>query len=154
VTISDKKASSISRAPRNIPDHGCCSRWVPRSLTIEHKTDRKPFLPSCCIVLKLGEAFLSRIVTADDTWHTRAYFSMAQGCRSGRRLGDKPSQFNMCYFHNFLINIYYGKIGHYFLGDPRSTYFILKIRYISSHLMFCFHILEYNFIHTEFYKLM
>jgi hypothetical protein len=48
--------------------------------------------------------------------------------RIGQRLcgkievGDKPSHLNMCYFHNFLINIYSKENMHYFLGNPCSFY--------------------------------
>jgi hypothetical protein len=47
--------------------------------------------------------------------HTRTCLSLVQGCRSEQRLcgktgfGDKPSHLNMCYLHDFLINIYCGK---------------------------------------------
>ena len=46
-----------------------CARWVPRSLTTEHRRQRKAF---CSELLERfgaeGEAFLSRIVTGDETW--------------------------------------------------------------------------------------
>jgi hypothetical protein len=64
----------------------------------------------------------------DNEWyqrHTRTYFSLAQGCRSGRRLcgkiefGDKSSHLNMYYFQYFLINIYCGKKhGALLSGQP------------------------------------
>jgi hypothetical protein len=57
------------------------------------------------------------------TGHTLICFSLAQGCRSGRRLcgkiefGEKP-HLNML-FSWLLINIYCRKnMGHYFLGNP------------------------------------
>ena len=46
-----------------------CARWVPRSLTIEHRRQRKT---NCSEMLEHfdaeGEVFLSRIVTGDETW--------------------------------------------------------------------------------------
>jgi transposase len=46
-----------------------CTRWVPRSLTTEHRRQRKAI---CFELMKHfddeGEAFLSRIVTGDETW--------------------------------------------------------------------------------------
>jgi hypothetical protein len=46
-----------------------CSRWVPRQLTDEHKKTR---MGSSLMLLQsyeeYGEAFLSRIVTGDETW--------------------------------------------------------------------------------------
>jgi hypothetical protein len=53
VTMRDEKASHISRTPWNIRAHGWCAKWGFRSLTIEHKTYRKAFIPSCWRVLKL-----------------------------------------------------------------------------------------------------
>ena len=46
-----------------------CARWFPRSLTTEHRRQRKAI---CSELLERfdaeGEAFLSRIVTGDETW--------------------------------------------------------------------------------------
>ena len=46
-----------------------CARWVPRSLTTEHRRLRKAI---CSELLEHfdaeGEAFLSRIITGDETW--------------------------------------------------------------------------------------
>jgi len=46
-----------------------CARWVPRSLTTEHKCQKKTI---CCELLERfdaeREAFLSQIVTGDETW--------------------------------------------------------------------------------------
>ena len=46
-----------------------CTRWVPRSLTTEHRLQRKAI---CSELLERfdaeGEAFLSRIITGDETW--------------------------------------------------------------------------------------
>ena len=46
-----------------------CARWVPRSLTTEHRRQRKAI---CSENLECfdaeGEVFLSRIVTVDETW--------------------------------------------------------------------------------------
>jgi hypothetical protein len=46
-----------------------CARWVPRSLTTEHRRQRKTI---CSEFLERfdaeREAFLSRIVTGDETW--------------------------------------------------------------------------------------
>ena len=46
-----------------------CARWVPRRLTPEHRRQRKAI---CSELLERydaeGEAFLSRIVTGDETW--------------------------------------------------------------------------------------
>jgi hypothetical protein len=46
-----------------------CARWVPRSLTTEHRRQRKAI---CSELLEHfgaeGEAFLSQIVTGDETW--------------------------------------------------------------------------------------
>src|SRR5215469_630739 len=49
-----------------------CARWVPRSLTTEHRLERKAI---CSELLGRfdaeGEAFLSRIITGDETWAHR-----------------------------------------------------------------------------------
>ena len=48
-----------------------CARWIPRSLTTEHRSQRKAI---CSELLERfdaeGEAFLFRIVTGDETWLT------------------------------------------------------------------------------------
>jgi hypothetical protein len=46
-----------------------CSKWVPRSLTADHKIQRKTI--SFELLERFdaeGEAFLSRIITGDETW--------------------------------------------------------------------------------------
>lgn len=46
-----------------------CARWVPRCLTVDHKSQRKDI--SFDLLRRFhvdGEAFLSRIVTGDETW--------------------------------------------------------------------------------------
>jgi hypothetical protein len=43
-------------------------RWVPGSLTVEHKTDRKAVSSEFACFEAEGEAFLSQIVTSDETW--------------------------------------------------------------------------------------
>jgi hypothetical protein len=60
------------------------------------------------------------------TGHTGTCFSLAQGCRSGRRLcgkirfGDKPSQLSVCYFRDLNKYLLREKLwGHYFLGNAR-----------------------------------
>jgi hypothetical protein len=65
----DRKASPIVRTPLNIWDHGWCARWVNRSLTIEHKIDRKADSSELLVRFEAeGGAFFSRIVTAGETW--------------------------------------------------------------------------------------
>jgi hypothetical protein len=67
-TLGDKKAYPTSRTPWNIQAHGWYTRWVPRSLTVKQKTDRKAISSELLGFLKLKEkAFLSRTVTADET---------------------------------------------------------------------------------------
>jgi hypothetical protein len=59
------------------------------------------------------------------TGHTHTSVSLAQGCRSGRRLcgktglGDTPSHLNVCYFNDFFNKYLLRKknMEHYFLGS-------------------------------------
>ena len=49
--------------------HKVCARWVPRELTAEHKHERVEICQRLLDRYKNeGEAFLSRIVTGDETW--------------------------------------------------------------------------------------
>jgi hypothetical protein len=46
-----------------------CSKWVPQSLTADHKIQRKTISSELLEHFDAeGEAFLSRIVTGDETW--------------------------------------------------------------------------------------
>jgi hypothetical protein len=46
-----------------------CARWIPRSLTTEHRRQRKAICSELLMRFGAeGEAFLSRIVTGDETW--------------------------------------------------------------------------------------
>lgn len=46
-----------------------CARWVPRSLTVDHKSQRKDIASDLLQRFEAdGEAFLSQIVTGDETW--------------------------------------------------------------------------------------
>lgn len=60
---------SVDGIIRTLEYSKVCSRWVPRCLTVDHKSQRKNI---CSDLLQKfeaeGEAFLSRIVTGDETW--------------------------------------------------------------------------------------
>jgi len=45
-----------------------CARWVPRSLTTKHRRQRKAICSEMLESFDAEEAFLSQIVTGDETW--------------------------------------------------------------------------------------
>jgi hypothetical protein len=66
LSVSDGSAMTIIDA---LGYSKICARWVPRSLTTEHRRQRKAI---CSELLERfdaeGEAFLSRIIIGDETW--------------------------------------------------------------------------------------
>jgi hypothetical protein len=95
-TVWDKKASPLSHTPWNIRDHGRCMRWVPRSLIIEHNTDKKAISSELLACFEADEeAILSQIFTADKTW---VHNFELETERSRTRNGT-----NRAYTHLFLV---------------------------------------------------
>jgi hypothetical protein len=58
----------VSHIIRSLGFSEICARWVPRSFTIEHKTETKAISSDVLTRFQTeGETFLSRILTADET---------------------------------------------------------------------------------------
>jgi hypothetical protein len=72
--------------------------WVPRSLTIKHKTDRKAISSEFLACFEPdGEAFLSQIVTADETW---VHHSELETKRNRARNGTDKAYTHFSHWHN------------------------------------------------------
>jgi hypothetical protein len=96
VTVWDKKASPVSHTPWNIRDRECCARWIPCSLIIKYKADRIAISSELFARFEAeGEAFLSRVVMADETWF---HHTELETKRSRTRNGTDKA-----YTHLFLV---------------------------------------------------
>jgi hypothetical protein len=126
------------------------TRMVPTGL---HEQDWQGYMSRTRMVLTglheqdkewYWQGYMSRTRNGTDraTWagqgmvqsgHTRTCFSLAQGCRSGRRLcvktgfGDTPHT-NICYFHDF---------NKYLLRENMGQYFVDNLVIILIIIVFC-----------------